>query len=53
MGSHLVTFAGALALGAALRLPGVPLAGVALTLAMGVELSFLAWRGRRLAAPVR
>lgn len=52
MGANLVTFAGALVLGAALRLPGVPLAGAALTLAMGVESSLLAWRGRRLSAPV-
>jgi hypothetical protein len=40
--------AGLLALGSALRLPGVPLAGGSLSLAMGAECLFLAWRSRRL-----
>jgi hypothetical protein len=47
MGVNLATLAAALALGAALRLPGVATAGASLSLAMSVECLFLAWQSRR------
>ncbi|MBI3762695.1 MAG: hypothetical protein HY260_12670 [Chloroflexi bacterium] len=46
MGLNLATMAGVLALGVALRFPGVPLAGIALTAAMGVESLVLFFRAR-------